>query len=518
MNAYRNNRLRLLVTALALAVGMAFVLTGNTALAQGPDLVEIDARLKALEKTVDNLFTFIIIIPALAAVMVVGLELLSWRTERAEMQLARDRETREAVSATKVDEVMSSVNQLLTFQAQQAQQAGEVLQKYDPSRGVEAIFRQVEGLLSQVKRHNLRQYHSEILRLSSKMDNLEDLYALDDFERSIGCNHIQGLAGLLQSQIENTDRYFRTVSELIEKKREPKEGEEERFKDVYNKYTEPVSLYLRGVHLKNLAEFDESLKCLERALSTWPKSEREILTRIDIAEVVALQTGYAPDKKRTTGAFDTIQLVIESDRTGEYKLTEAQRRNLDVLRERLHLIEGNYAFKHENWDEAVRHYEKGRHLNRESVFIGLSIGLALWKKGLVNEAKQELEKTYHLIVDADHQVTHPEPRGRILLGGSAIIAAKLSGIGDSDWLLGHVLREIEDLRRRNPRAGYSFHIFSPLNKQMHTLREFRSHIDDPLEFLAESQEQALEESPRRVSGGDESSGLETQQGEMDSSS
>jgi tetratricopeptide (TPR) repeat protein len=503
MIAKGSNRLRLLIIVLALALGMAFVLSGNTAFAQGPDPVELDARLSALEKTVDNLFNFIIIIPALAAVMVVVLELRTWLTERADRGLAYARENREADSAEAVNKVMSSVNELLAFQAEQAKQFTGLLKKYDPSRGVEAIFGQVKDLLSKLKRHNLRQYHPEILRLSTKMDNLEDLYALHDFEGSIGCNHVRGLAGLLECQIEATNRYFRTVNELLQKELEPKkpettkggkEDEEERIRDVYNEYTGPVSLYLRGIHLKNLAQFDESLECLELALKDWPMREYEIQTHIDIAEVVALKTQYEPDKKRTEAAFDAIKLVSDGGRSG-IQTTGPQKRNLDDLRERLHLIEGNYAFKHKDWDEAIAVYEKGplshrdekRPLpNQSNVFLSLSIGLARWNKGQINEAKQDLTRFYHLIVDTDRAMTHPEPRGRILLGGSAIIAAKLSGIDAYDWLLGHVLREIEDLRRRNPRTDYTFHIFSPLTKEMHSLGEFRSHIDNPREFIAGS--------------------------------
>jgi tetratricopeptide (TPR) repeat protein len=218
-------------------------------------------------------------------------------------------------------------------------------------------------------------------------------------------------------------------------------------------------------------------------LNVWSKGEREILTRIELAEVVALKTRYADDEKRTKAAYDSIDGVLHAHHAGHQVLTPDQEANLNMLKERLCLIEGNYAFSHGDWDRAVEHYREGRSLNPHGVFTSLSIGLTLWKQGLVDEAKLELERVYHLIVDSHRQVTHPEPRGRILLGGSAVIAAKLVGLGDPAGLLGHILKEIEDLRWRNPQMGYTFHIFSPLTKQMHTLTDFRSHVDHPLDFL-----------------------------------
>jgi tetratricopeptide (TPR) repeat protein len=366
---------------------------------------------------------------------------------------------------------MSSVNQILAFQAAQAREDLGLLEKFDPSRGIRAIVDEAGELRRQVKRHNLRQYWMRITRLSDKMENLEDLYVgLREFEDSIDCNYIRGLAGLLSSQIEATDRRFRAVGELIAEKG-PLDN------------IEAMSLYFLGIHRKNLGLLEESLKCFERALDIWWKGEREILTRIEIAEVVALKTGYADDERRTKAAHDAIAAVLRAHETGAQPLEPDQVRNLDALKERLYLIEGNYAFSRGDWDGAIEQYEQGRLLNPHGVFTGLSIGLALWQKGLIEEAKPELDAAYHLIVDAHQEVTHPEPRGRILRGGSAVIAAKLSGLGDPVGLLGHILREIEDLRWRNPLAGHTFQTFSPLTKRMHPLTDFRAHIDRPLDFL-----------------------------------
>jgi tetratricopeptide (TPR) repeat protein len=467
----RKKRLWLLGVALVLVGGMVFVLTSNNALAQGPDLKDVDTRLTALEKTVDDLFNFIIVIPALAAIMVVVLELRTWLTERSEVQLAREREQREAKSAVTVDAVMSSVNQILTFQAKQAGIGTRLLETFNPSKGIEAVLGDAKELRRQVKRHNLYQHHVAITRLAEKMQNLEDLYVdLPDFRESIDCNYIRGLAGHLNSQIEATDKYFRAVGELIARKG-PLDN------------LEAMSLYFLGVHRKNLNLLGESLECLERALEIWSRGEREILTRIEIAEVVALDTRYTDDKKRVRAAHHAIDEVLDADRTRSQPLTPEQKANLDALKERLYLIEGNYAFRHGDWDGAIENYEKGRLLELQGVFTTLSIGLAHWKQGLIDEAKQELDQAYHLIVDSHRHLTHFERRGRILRGGSAAIAAKLCGLGDPVGLLGLVLKEIEDLRWRNPETGHTFHIFSPLTKEMHTLTDFENHISRPLDFF-----------------------------------
>lgn len=452
--------------ALVILISGAVTLGSPFAFGQTTDLKGyVDARFDAIEKTIDRLFNIILLIPTLAAVVVVVLQVRSWVREKEESQLGKSREQREEESAKKVGAVMDSVQKLLSFQAEQAKRLDEASKIPIPRGRIDETLKQITELRAAITRHNFQEYSSRIIALCHRMDNLEEL-GVEDFKQSIGCHYIRGLAALLQSDID-ADRHFRTVRDLIKAKPPPD----------HDRLTEPMSCYFCGIHLKNIAEFAEARKSFERAFEAWPKSENEVRTLLEIAEVVALETQYAPGEKRTKSAREAVDRV---NRPGEReRLNSEQKRNMQALEERLFLIEGNYAFKHEKWDRAIEQYERGRSSNPDGVFAGLSMGIALWKKGSIDDAKRELMESYLCL----RKKTHAEARGRILLGVSAIIAAKLSGVGEPDWLFGQTLRDIDELLRKNPQKGHTFHIFSPLTKQMHTLRELPLQLENPERLL-----------------------------------
>ncbi|NUO81057.1 tetratricopeptide repeat protein, partial [candidate division KSB1 bacterium] len=415
---------RFLMAAGVLLIGF-FLLSRASSLPaqQPPDLKDIETRLNALERTVDKLFNFIIIVPSIGAILVIALELRTWLTERTQMQLRWTQESREGKSTSRVDQVMNSVNQLLSFQVKQEEQQKKLLEKFDPSHGIKAILEKVKDLRrsGQLTRHNLYQYHTEIADLASRMKNMEDLYNLTDFNKSINCHHIRGLAALLENRFQDADTYFDSISRLIVTDEGIKEKDE---------YIEPVSLYYRGVLLKNINDLDAARASLEKALEKWPKKNREVLTRVELAEVEALKTKYS-ENKQIKEAFVEIERILQDNHSGMQPLRPEQKANLKSLQERLWIIEGNYAFKAKKWAEAVKAYEQVLQLNSKNVFGNLSLGIALKKQGNPDAAIKLLD-TYRLIATSDSLITHPEPRGRILLAGSAIVAANLSEANDSE--------------------------------------------------------------------------------------
>jgi tetratricopeptide (TPR) repeat protein len=488
----------LLMVALVFAVGMIFALTGGNALAQGPDPSELEARLTSLENTVERLFNLMIVIPILSGLVIVVLEISTAFTQRAErkfvrereereakrgkdlldrvMEIAWQRESRESDTAAKFHDVMSSVNELLRFESDQAKQITtqletieKLIEQFDATQGVEAILNRVDEVRLKVKRSNLHDYHTDITELAHRMTDMENFFGLPDFKQSIPCHYIRALAAHLENRIEAANSHFDAVSQLG--------------KTPPDEYIEPLSLYFRGVLLKNLTLYDEARQCLESALDKWPTGKREIRTQIELAEVVALQKHYSISDKRTKPVFAVISELADAVDNGSEELTSSQKANLKAQQERLWLIEGNYAFKSEEWENAIEHYTRGLKVNPNGIFSILSIGISRLKMNQDDEAMATLEKAYNRIIAGGEYVTHPEPRGRILLGASAIITARLVGLRDPVELQLTVLREIETLRRINARSPRNFHIFSPLTKQMHTLEDFREHFSHPLDIL-----------------------------------
>lgn len=485
---YRVSRNHYIAIALLLILAVfAFVIGNNVFAQQGQQQTsDIEVRLGALEKTVDQLYTFMIVIPGLAGLLVLILQISTIWSQAQDRKITMARDQREAKSANVTDSIMGSVSRLLGFQSDQAKLLAKQTKKFDPSQGINAIFDKVKDLRNSVKRYNLYTYHDEIVDLSNRIKNMQDLFNLPDFKQSIGCYYIRGLAAHLENRYHEANSYLSSISQYIltEKAEEEKDA-----------YIEPVSLYFRGVLLKNMGNFDESRKCFEDALSKWPGESREVRSLVELAEVAALQTRYS-DNAQTKKALSEIDQILEESRTGAGSLTRQQEANLRQMKSRLAIIEGNYAYKkalknNKGWDKAVEHYKKAIELDSENVFANLSIGITYLKMNQHEAASEKLRDTYRMIVVSDRLVTHPEPRGRILLGGCAIIAARLSGIEDSQLrelrdpneIQVDVKREIEELRRINIRSGREFHIFSPLTKEMETLTGVKNHINSPKDYF-----------------------------------
>lgn len=463
-------RLRMILAMLCVIVAF----TATRVSAQPPTTNSTNVRLDAVEKTLDRLFTITLYIPGLAALVVVLLEVRSWLGQREELKLARTQQKREHESVAIVDNVMRTVHELLAFQAELAKQTQEAVKRPISQPAIEAILGQVQKLRKDVTRHNLYAYDAEIIRLSERIEDLELFFRVEDFQRSIACHYVRGLAGLLQGSVDAPSRHFAKVGDLIAQDPANREIDD---------YIEPMSLYFRGIHLKNLAQYSEAREDLERALRLWPQDDIEVRTHIELAEVVALQTGYDPKTQQTS---ESRAAIDELRQRGH--LNQAQERNLARLEARLLLIEGNYAHTHTDLDKAIACYEEARGKSPDPYFERLSLGIALLLRGTVLQqaadieyARRELQASYDLIL----QITHPEARGRILLGASAIIAAKLTELGESfaDYLLTPTFREIDDLLRRSPRTGHVFHVFSPLTKRMHALADFKKQLTDPKECL-----------------------------------
>ncbi|MCI0496631.1 hypothetical protein L0Z72_16635 [candidate division KSB1 bacterium] len=448
------------------------------------DPSSLEMRQNTLEKNIDKLYTFMIVIPGVAALLVVILQISSVLTQNADRKIVRDRFDREKQTADIVDSVMSSVNQLLAFQAAQAEKQKLLIEKFDPSRGIELIKNKAIEIRKpgNLTRYNLHDYHDELKDLANRMKSMEDLYNIADFKQSINCLHIRGLAAHLENQIQDANKYFREVSQMIL----TEEGKKEKDEAI-----EPVSLFYRGILLKNIGSLLESEDCFNEALDKWPASNREVLARIELAEVIALKNKYKGENPRLKDAFDKIDKMFEDNTQGVKPLAPRQIQNLRSQKMRLYLLDGNYSFKAERFEEAISKYEKIVEMDPKNIFGNLSIGIALLKNQNQEEGRLKLKETYKLIVTSDRLITHPEPRGRILLLGSAIIAGRLCGAHNSELrelrdineLHVDFLREIEDLRKINIRAGAQFMIFSPLSKELCNLIEFRNHVDNPIAYI-----------------------------------
>ena len=508
-----NAHLKILSIALSLSL-LFLYFSNNVVYAQ--DITDIDTRLKFIEAAFELIF---MIFPGLAAVIVVVSATRSFLLERRrsiavqrreeqesiftskllkimEDREARDssstsqfikfievqnnresdstsqvlkiiqgRESREADSAKKVDSVMNSVNQILAFQAKQAEILSNRAERFDPTHSIKDINDQVKFLRKKITRNNINQYFSDIAELSNRMKNMEDLFAISDFKESIGCHYIRGITAHLQNKVKDANYHLDFVSRLMvdDKKQERDE------------YIEPLSLYFRGLILKNMGQFGQARDSFKAALANWPVSNNEIRTRIELAEAIALLTNYSPDESVTQAGFNEIERALEN---GRVKLVTA-----NGLKSRLLLMEGNYAIVNGKWDTAVKHYEDVLKLNPHNIFANLSLGLFYYMGDVQDKAKEYLESTYHLIVKNDQHIIHPEPRGRILLGGSAIMAAYLADLREPKVLHANIIREIEEFRRIDIQSINNFLIFSPITKQMHTLNEFRHHFDQPKKVI-----------------------------------
>lgn len=448
------------------------------------DTSTLEMRQNILEKNINQLYTFMIVIPGVAALLVVILQISSLLTQAADRKIVRDKFDREGQSLDIVDSVMNSVNKLLAFQAAQAKKHKLLFEKFDPSRGIDAIKTKVVEIRKpgNLTRYNLYDYHDELKDVANRIKSMEDLYNLPDFKQSINCLHICGLASHLENQVQDANKFFREVSELIL----TDEGKKEK-----DDFIEPVSLFYRGILLKNIGNFLESENCFNEALNKWPSSNREVLARIELAEVIALKNQYQGENVRIKDSFDKIDKLFQDNIQGIKQLTPNQIQNLKSQQMRLLLLDGNYSFKAQRYEEALVKYENIMRIDPKNIFGNLSIGIALLKNQNEEESRIKLKETFKLIVTSDRLITHPEPRGRILLLGSAIIAGRLCNASNSELrefrdineLHVDLLREIEDLRKITIRTGSHFLIFSPLSKELCNLVEFRNHVDNPMAYL-----------------------------------
>jgi len=413
------------------------------------------------------------------------LEKLLHENQSRIFQISEKLAERQGKSSEIVDSVMESIGKIVKFQATQAEQLSEQIQKFDFTQAIKNIIDQVKELRKTVTRHNLYLCSEDVIELSGRMKNMEDLFNVPDFKESIGCHYIRGLASLLQSRFHEANKHFSAVSELINTTKGLQEKDEA---------IEAVSYYFRGVLFKNIGKLSDSKDYFTEALRLWPTAKHEIRSRVELAEVVALESDY--QESTTKAAFNEIDKLLEKHNKGDDVLSDNQLLFLKQNQTRLWMIEGNYAYNNAlkgkgEWNKAIELYNKATQLDKDNFFLNLSLGITYLKMKEIEMAKEKFRLTYKLVVSSDRLITHPEPRGRILLMGSAIIAARLSGIDDFDVtnlrdpkeIEIDLIREIEELRRINIRLGDNYCIFSPLTKRMETLSEFRRQVNDPHKFI-----------------------------------